>query len=356
VTFGLLASDLATGTSGHLGAGAGMVISLIGWLACAIGSVAALRVRPAAVMAASPAPAAEQANLEQATAEQATAEQANLEQANLEQATPEQATPPAPQAAVGYGTPASVFGAPGAAAYGRPGGYGSPAPGRTPAGIAAAGRANAGAIALLALCAIGTVASFVPSWDSYTITQASTGSSVTQTAGNAFQNPGTVIFGDMAVVVAVIAVAVLAGLWRPARHGAALLGGVIVAMAAQAISALIQASQATSPEIFGFSAAQAQAQGLSVSSGVTSIFWVFCLFVVAMALACAWLVTTPSASPLANPFQPNPGSGYPGSGYQAVAEPPAVATESEHEESLAEDTVRGATDDADSASSEVSTL
>jgi hypothetical protein len=125
--------------------------------------------------------------------------------------------------------------------------------------------------------------------------------------------------------------------------------------------------------LFGISAAQAQANGLSVSSGVTSIFWVFCLFVIAMALACAWLVTTPSVAPspgmAGNPVQPNPDPGYPAPGYQAEAPSPAAEESDEDEdedeeslaeESLAEDTVHsetaGHTDDPNSTSSEVSTL
>lgn len=338
VTFGLFVSDLATGMSEHAGVGAGMVISLLGWVACTAGAVVALWLRPSAATAGSPASAVA-------------------------------ATPV--ETAGGYGTSASVYGPP-IPPYGG-GAYGSPAPTAARAGIRRAWRSDAGTIALLTLCAIGAAASFVPSWDSYTIVQSSTGSSATQTAGNAFQNPGTVIFGDIACVVALIGVALLAGLWRPARHGAALLGGVIIAMAGQAISALIQTSQPASPDLFGISAAQAQANGLSVSSGVTSIFWVFCLFVIAMALACAWLVTTPSVAPspgmAGNPVQPNPDPGYPAPGYQAEAPSPAAEESDEDEdedeeslaeESLAEDTVHsetaGHTDDPNSTSSEVSTL
>jgi hypothetical protein len=247
VTFGLYAADLATGTSGHGGVGAGMVITLIGWLACAAGSALALRIRPAGA---------------------------------------------APGGSLAGPRPASK-------------------PGR-------AGRADAGPVTLLALCAIGAGASFIPSWDSYTLTQSSIGSSTTQTAGNAFQNPGTVIAADMATVVALVTVAIVAALWRPARHGAALAGGAVVAMAAQAVSALIQSGQPTSPEMFGISAAQAQGAGLTISSGLTAIFWVYVVFVIALAISAAWLATAPShpSSPVPpNPVQPNPGPEYPVPGY-----------------------------------------
>jgi hypothetical protein len=171
------------------------------------------------------------------------------------------------------------------------------------------GMADAGAITLLALCALGAAITFIPSWDSYTLTQATTGNSQTVTAGNAFDNPGWVIFGDVAAVAGLFAVAIAAAALRPARHGAALLGGAIVAMAAQGISALIQASQPATPAIFGISAAQARANGLTASSSLTSIFWVYGLFVIALGISCAWLLTTPAQAVAGNPVQPYPADG-----------------------------------------------
>ena len=284
VTFGLFASDLATATSGHAGVGAGMVITLGGWLACALGSALAL-----------------------------------------------------------------VASRSGEAADGTQGAAGPRSLLRRPR------RADLGTVTLLALCAIGAAASFVPSWDSYTLTAASTGSAQTVTAGNAFSNPGWVIFADMATVIALIAVAVAAGLWRPARHGSALLGGTIVAMAGQAISALIQVRQASSPEMFGISAAQAQADGLTISSGVTSIFWVYVVFVIAMAISCAWLATAPNgpaANPLpAYPWTPYPAGGYPAGSYPVPSSPPGagLTASSEPGDDVVTDSGEQATDDAEHA-------
>src|SRR6185437_6395079 len=102
--------------SSHAGVGAGLILTLIGWVACAAGSAAGLRIRPRA------------------------------------------------QAAPGTIT---AGGAPGPTAPKR-------------------GRADAGAIALLTLCALGAVVTFIPSWDSYTLAQASSNTSQTVTAGNAF--------------------------------------------------------------------------------------------------------------------------------------------------------------------------
>lgn len=153
--------------------------------------------------------------------------------------------------------------------------------------------AHAGPLALLVLAAIGTAAAFAPSWDRYVLAFANAGTSQTITAGNAFDNPGVVIAGNVMVMVAVVVVATLAALWRPARQGALLLAGAIVPLAAQAISAIIQAGQAATPAMFGISSAQASAAGLTISSGLTGIFWVYFVFVISLLVSCAWLFTEP---------------------------------------------------------------
>jgi hypothetical protein len=313
VTFGLFAADLATGTSGHGGVGAGMVISLIGWLACAAGSAIALRARPAT---ATPGP--------QTTVAQTAMAQSAVVQTGVAQTA---VVPTAIRSGVG-----------------RP------------------RKADAGPVTLLALCAIGAAACFVPSWDSYTLTSSGT-TPTTETVGNAFQNPGTVIAADMAAVVALVVVAIVAALWRPGRHGAALAGGAVVAMAAQAVSALIQSSQPTSPEMFGISAAQAQSAGLTISSGLTSIFWVYVVFVIALAISAAWLATAPShpssAVPL-NQGSPNPGPDYPVTGYVVPGyagdpEPAASDQAAADGEPLAkDDDNQGSLDSEEGADSEVS--
>jgi hypothetical protein len=238
VTFGLFFADLGQ-VIAYGGLGAGLVLSLLGWLACAAGSVVAL-MAPSRAVAAVPD---------------------------------------------GQGSAGSA------------GGLGAPSRPRV---------TDAGPIALLLLAAVGTVAAFVPSWDTYTLTQASTGTSQTVTAGNAFAGPALVIAGNVAVIVAVIGVAVLAALWRPARQGAALLAGATLPLVAQAISALIQASEPATPAMFGIS--QSQAAGLTISSGLTPIFWVYCVFVIALLISCAWLLTAPQYQPMpAVPLHPAPG-------------------------------------------------
>ena len=170
----------------------------------------------------------------------------------------------------------------------------------------------------------------MPSWDTYTLTQASTGTSQTVTAGNAFASPAPVIAGNVAVIVAVVVVALLAALWRPARQGAALLAGAILPLAAQAISALIQAGEPATPAMFGIS--QSQAAGLTISSGLTPIFWVYCVFVISLLISCAWMLTAPQyhAMPAA-PLHPAPGHVPPAQSAgprrsRAIAEPKRVIT------------------------------
>jgi len=225
VTFGLFLTDVGEVTSGRASLGSGLVVSLLGWLACTAGAALALV----------------------AAGRDAEPTQAGLADAGL----------------------------------GGPGGPARPA------------REHAGPLALLVLAGIGTVAAFAPSWDSYTLTSAAAGTVQTITRGNAFDSPGVVIAGNVAVMVAVVGVAVLAALWRPSRQGALLLAGAIVPLAAQAVSALIQVSEPATAAMFEISQAQATAVGLTITSGVTPIFWVYCVFVISLAISCAWLMTAP---------------------------------------------------------------
>jgi hypothetical protein len=152
--------------------------------------------------------------------------------------------------------------------------------------------ATVGPAVLLVLAGLGTAAAFVPSWDSFTLRTAA-GQSQTFAAGNAFNDPGPVIAGNVVVMIALTAVVIAAALWRPARHGAVLLAGAIIPMAAQAISALIGAAQATSPTQFGFTPAQASQLGLTISNGLTSSFWIYSVLVVVLLVSCAWMLFIP---------------------------------------------------------------
>ena len=139
-----------------------------------------------------------------------------------------------------------------------------------------------------ALAALGAAIAFAPSWDSYTLRTAA-GLTHTLTAGNSFANPAPVIAGDVAVMVTLVVVVAAAALWRPVRLGAVLLAGAVIPMAAQAISALVQVSEPVSAADFGISPAQAAQAGLTISTGLTAAFWIYCAFVVALLMIGAWM-------------------------------------------------------------------
>ena len=78
----------------------------------------------------------------------------------------------------------------------------------------------------------------------------------------------------------------------------------------RSVSALIQAGQPATPGMFGISSAQASAAGLTISSGLTGIFWVYFVFVISLLVSCAWLFTEPG-----HPVMPGiPTSPWPPSG------------------------------------------
>jgi len=172
---------------------------------------------------------------------------------------------------------------------------------------------------VIILAAIGAAVAFAPSWDSYLL-QSALGASQKVTLGNAFSNPAPVIAGDVAVMVLLVAVLVAAALWRPIRLGAALALGAIIPMVAQAISAMVQVSQPTPPEQFGYSQAQAGELGLRITSGLTPMFWVFCAFLGTLILLCIWMLLTIDSAPGGSAFypgqplqgQPFPGQPFPG--------------------------------------------
>jgi hypothetical protein len=259
VTFGLFFADAGTAIAGAGNtAGAGLVLTLLGWLACAAGSVVAFLYRP-------------------------------------------------------VGPPAPAGGSAAAEHPGRPGSLARPR------------GAALGPIVMLVLAGLGVAAAFAPAWDSFTLRTAA-GQTQSITAGNAFSNPGLVITGDVVVMVALAAVVIVAALWRPVRHGAVLLAGAVIPMVAQAISALVMAGEGASPAQFGISSAQASQIGLTISAGLTPAFWIYCGFLVALAVSCAWMLFMP---------HPTPGPG-PSDAHDAYGRPAAPDDDLTDEESDAE--------------------
>jgi hypothetical protein len=146
-------------------------------------------------------------------------------------------------------------------------------------------------VATLIVAALGTAIAFAPSWDRFTLSTATSGSQ-TFTAGNAFSNPGPVIVGEVAVMLALFAVVIVAALWRPGRLGWALAAGAAVPMVAQAISAVVQITTPATPAQFGISSSAAAQAGLKISSGLTGAFWAFLAFMLVLIIGCIWLAIT----------------------------------------------------------------
>jgi hypothetical protein len=151
-------------------------------------------------------------------------------------------------------------------------------------------------VVLVILAGLGAAAAFAPSWDSFTLRTAA-GQVQTLTAGNAFSNPALVITGDVVVMIAFAAVVILAALWRPARHGAVLLAGATIAMAAQAISALVQVGEPHVSAQFGVPPATARQLGLTISAGLTPAFWIYFGFLIVLIVSCTWMLFTPQPVP-----------------------------------------------------------
>jgi hypothetical protein len=149
--------------------------------------------------------------------------------------------------------------------------------------------------ALLIAAAVGVALTFFPNWDSYLGRASKTGQSEVLGLGYAFANtsPGWVQAADVLIMVLFVLVVVVAALWRPLAAGAMLLAGAVIPMGAQAISALVQSSEPTSPLIFGLSASQAQTLGLTITNGLTPAFWLYCLCVLVLLVSCAWMLISP---------------------------------------------------------------
>ena len=262
VTFGLFFADAGTAIAeGAHVAGAGLVLGLAGWAVCAAGSAVAFAVRPAPRAA------------------------AVLPASGTAAALPADRAPGASAGAAGALGRLITLGRPRGAALG-------------PA-------------VLLVLAGLGAASAFAPAWDSFTLRTAA-GQTQTITAGNAFADPGPVIAGNVAVMVALAAVVIVAALWRPVRLGALLLAGAVIPVVAQAISALVQVGQATSPTQFGISPSEASQLGLTITNGLTPAFWIYCLFVAVLLVSCAWMLFSPHEAAV-QPTWAGPGAGAAGS-------------------------------------------
>jgi hypothetical protein len=159
------------------------------------------------------------------------------------------------------------------------------------------------AAGLTAVAGLGAAIAFAPAWDSYTLTTPG-GFYRYLTAGYAFSNPWALILSDVIVMIMLVAVVVLASLWQPIKLGAALLAGAVIPMVAQAVSAIAQLLAGTSPAQLGISNRAAAQVGLTITSGFTPAFWLFCAFVLALVLTCFRMLTAPEPAPPAPSYVP----------------------------------------------------
>ncbi len=193
-------------------------------------------------------------------------------------------------------------------------------------------RPDASTAVVLLIAAVGAAVAFVPSWDRYMLRTAA-GVVQTFTEGYAFSNPGLVIAGNVLVIVLFVAAVAAAAVWRPVRAAAALLAGAAIPMVAQIVSAVVGVREGASPAMFGISQGQAAALGLTINSGVTAAFWFYCVFVLALAAACAWMAVAPEPGrpvPAGLPEPPAPAglarpAGMPAPSPAAAAASPAGA-------------------------------
>jgi hypothetical protein len=140
-----------------------------------------------------------------------------------------------------------------------------------------------GGIALVA-AGLGAAWFFAPAWDHYVVDLTAIGRVTSFNAGNAFAEPGPMIAGNVLVMVAVAAVAGVAGFLRQARLAGALLAGTLVVLVGEIASALVQWRIPLSPSQLGLTPSRASALGLRVDAGFTAAFYLFCLFVALLAV------------------------------------------------------------------------
>jgi hypothetical protein len=123
------------------------------------------------------------------------------------------------------------------------------------------------------IVAIPLGVALLPGWDHYVLTSSTLGRTVgTKTLGSAFAPgaPGGVRAGDLLSAVAFALLPLVAVIWRPARAGLLLSGGVLVVVASQVVAAIVGFREPAS--FFGLSGAVVSQYGLVLHSSLTGWF------------------------------------------------------------------------------------
>jgi hypothetical protein len=171
---------------------------------------------------------------------------------------------------------------------------------------------GAGPAILIMLLALATAGAFLPAWDHYAGTAATTGRSVSFTLGNAFSGPWQVVLGNVFVALALVAVPLYAVRMRDRAAGAALIAGSLIVLASQFTAAIVQVDHHVPPAVAGLTPAQANQLGLQLHMSLTGWFTfdvlaAFALFVTAMVLGHVRDVAVPSTSIRQWPSAPQAG-------------------------------------------------
>jgi hypothetical protein len=170
-----------------------------------------------------------------------------------------------------------------------------------PSGLRPPESLGAGPAVLVVLLALATAGAFLPAWDHYTGTAATTGRSVSFNLGNAFSGPWQVVIGNVFVALALVLVPLLAVRMRVRAAGAALVAGALIVLASQFTAAIVQVDHHVPPSVAGLTPTQANQLGLQLHMSLTGWFTfdvlaAFALFVAAMVLGHVREVEVPAAS------------------------------------------------------------
>jgi hypothetical protein len=162
------------------------------------------------------------------------------------------------------------------------------------------------------LLALATAGAFLPAWDHYTGTAATTGRSVSFNLGNAFSGPWQVVIGNVFVALALVLVPLLAVRMRVRAAGAALVAGALIVLASQFTAAIVQVDHHVPPSVAGLTPTQADQLGLQLQMSLTGWFTfdvlaAFALFVAAMVLGHVREVEVPATSITDWPSAPRAG-------------------------------------------------
>jgi hypothetical protein len=96
---------------------------------------------------------------------------------------------------------------------------------------------------VLGVLGLVTAAFFLPAWDHYVGVASATGRTFSFNLGNAFSGPWQVVLGNVLVAAALVALPIVASLLRDRGAAAAMVGGGLIVLASQFVSAVVQVDE-----------------------------------------------------------------------------------------------------------------